>query len=45
MRSVGGGSSPTAENLRRPRYLVMLAEIPRFHRLAKRELATGPTGE
>ncbi len=33
------GLFPTAANLRKPRYLRMLAEIPRFHRLAKRELA------
>ena len=33
------GLFPTAANLRKPRYLRMLAEIPRFHRLAKREVA------
>ncbi len=37
------GLFPTAANLRRPRYLRMLAEIPRFHRLAKREVSTSST--
>ncbi len=34
------GLFPTAANLRRPRYLAMLAEIPRFHRQARRLLGT-----
>ena len=34
------GLFPTAANLREPRYLRMLAEIPRFHRQARRLLAT-----
>ncbi len=34
------GLFPVAGNLTRPRYLRMLAEIPRFHRLAKREVST-----
>lgn len=33
------GLFPTLANLRKPRYLAMLAEIPRFHRLAKALLA------
>jgi predicted NAD/FAD-binding protein/DUF1365 family protein len=41
------GIFPTAGHLRRPRYLLMLAEIPRFHRLARkvvaREVPTGST--
>ena len=37
------GVFPTAAHLRRPRYLRMLTEIPRFHRRARRVLAeTGP---
>ncbi len=32
------GLFPTSANLRRPRYLAMLAEIPRFHRKARRLL-------
>ena len=32
-RSAGGASSRPPRNLRQPRYLRMLAEIPRFHRL------------
>jgi len=32
------GLFPTSDNLRRPRYLAMLAEIPRFHRRAARLL-------
>ena len=34
------GLFPTSANLRRPRYLAMLAEIPRFHRRARRLLGT-----
>lgn len=34
------GLFPTAANLRRPAYLRMLVEIPRFHRRAKRLLAS-----
>ena len=37
------GLFPTAANLRDPRYLWMLAEIPRFHRRAKRLLARPTT--
>ncbi|MGZ6751617.1 MAG: NAD(P)-binding protein, partial [Nocardioides sp.] len=33
------GVFPTAANLRRPAYLRMLTEIPRFHRMARRLLA------
>lgn len=33
------GLFPTSANLRKPRYLAMLAEIPRFHRQAKALLA------
>ncbi|MFC4786073.1 FAD-dependent oxidoreductase [Nocardioides sp. MAHUQ-72] len=33
------GIFPTADNLRRPAYLRMLTEIPRFHRRARRLLA------
>src|SRR3954454_8460758 len=33
------GVLPTAANLTNPRYLRMLAEIPRFHRRARRQLA------
>ncbi len=33
------GLFPTKANLRKPRYLAMLAEIPRFHRKAKALLA------
>lgn len=33
------GLFPTASNLGRPRYLAMLAEVPRFHRRARRHLA------
>ena len=33
------GLFPTSANLRKPRYLAMLAEIPRFHRRAKALLA------
>lgn len=33
------GLFPTARNLARPRYLHMLAEVPRFHRAAQRVLA------
>lgn len=37
------GLFPTSANLRNPRYLAMLAEIPRFHRRARATLAdTGP---
>ena len=37
------GVFPTAANLRSPRYLRMLTEIPKFHRRARRLLAeTGP---
>jgi predicted NAD/FAD-binding protein/DUF1365 family protein len=37
------GLFPTAANLRNPRYLRMLTELPRFHRRARRLLAeTGP---
>jgi predicted NAD/FAD-binding protein len=35
------GLFPTRANLANPRYLRMLTEIPRFHRMAKRVLATG----
>ncbi len=35
------GVFPSSDNLRRPRYLLMLAEIPRFHARAKRLLAQG----
>ena len=35
------GVFPRSDNLRRPRYLLMLAEIPRFHARAKRLLAQG----
>ncbi len=38
------GLFPTAGNLRRPAYLRMLVEIPRFHRRAKALLATGGDG-
>ncbi len=34
-----GGLFPRGENLRNPRYLRMLTEIPRFHRMAKQLLA------
>ncbi|GAA5142291.1 hypothetical protein GCM10023340_05530 [Nocardioides marinquilinus] len=34
------GLFPRADNLRRPRYLAMLAEIPRFHRRARALLET-----
>ncbi|QZY29007.1 FAD-dependent oxidoreductase [Nocardioides coralli] len=37
------GLFPTSANLRSPRYLRMLGEIPRFHRRARRLLAAGPT--
>jgi predicted NAD/FAD-binding protein/DUF1365 family protein len=37
------GLFPTAANLRNPRYLAMLAEIPRFHRRARRLLGTSGT--
>lgn len=33
------GLFPTARNLARPRYLAMLAEVPRFHRAARAVLA------
>ncbi|RLV47526.1 FAD-dependent oxidoreductase [Nocardioides mangrovicus] len=33
------GLFPTSANLRNPRYLRMLVEIPRFHRMAKRALS------
>lgn len=36
------GLFPTARNLTRPRYLHMLAEVPRFHRAAQRALAASP---
>jgi predicted NAD/FAD-binding protein/DUF1365 family protein len=37
------GLFPTSANLRNPRYLAMLTEIPRFHRRARATLAdTGP---
>ena len=35
-----GGLFPTLQNLARPRYLAMLAEVKRFHRAASRLLAT-----
>jgi predicted NAD/FAD-binding protein/DUF1365 family protein len=38
------GVFPTADALRRPRYLLMLAEIPRFHRLAKK-MVRGSTSD
>ncbi|GAA0971860.1 Putative flavin-containing monoamine oxidase AofH [Nocardioides aquaticus] len=37
------GLFPTRENLSRPRYLAMLAEIPRFHRQAKAVVARART--
>jgi predicted NAD/FAD-binding protein len=36
------GLFPRPGNLARPRYLRMLAEVTRFHRHARRELAAGP---
>jgi predicted NAD/FAD-binding protein/DUF1365 family protein len=39
------GLFSSATNLRRPSYLRMLAEVPRFHRLARALLAGGGTGE
>ncbi|GAA3821015.1 FAD-dependent oxidoreductase [Nocardioides panacisoli] len=39
------GLFPTGANLRDPRYLRMLAEIPRFHRRARRLLAADGSGE
>ena len=42
-RSGAAGLFPTSANLRKPRYLAMLAEIPRFHRQARRLLDTEPT--
>lgn len=36
------GLFPSVANLRRPAYLRMLTEIPRFHRHARRLLAAGP---
>jgi len=36
------GLFPTAENLRRPAYLRMLTEVPRFHRAARALLRTPP---
>ena len=35
------GLFPSSDNLRRPRYLLMLAEIPRFHARAKKLVARG----
>jgi predicted NAD/FAD-binding protein len=37
------GLFPAAENLRRPAYLRMLTEVPRFHRAARALLHTAPT--
>ena len=37
------GLFPTRANLRNPRYLRMLTEIPRFHRMAKKLLAAPAT--
>ncbi|GAA4820609.1 NAD(P)/FAD-dependent oxidoreductase [Tomitella cavernea] len=39
-----GGLFPTARNLTRPRYLHLLAEVPRFHRAARRTLAAPAAG-
>ncbi|MGZ4465603.1 MAG: DUF1365 family protein [Nocardioides sp.] len=39
------GVFPTAANLRRPAYLRMLTEIPRFHRMARRLLADSRTAD
>ena len=36
------GLFPTRDNATNPRYLLMLAEIPRFHRRARALLGSGP---
>ncbi len=40
-----GGLFPTWHNLAKPAYLRMLAEIPRFHRMARRLVAADPADD